>query len=90
VAAAERWAVITCDVHIKKRPAEKAILMNAGVSVFILRGVLNGEQIRNALVTAIPAICRRHRQLIPPVICHISRRGEVSVVVGERRGGLKR
>ena len=40
VAAERRWAVITCDAHIKKRPAEKLILMTAGVSVFILRGAL--------------------------------------------------
>lgn len=70
VAAERRWAVITCDVHLKKRPAEKVILMRAGVSVFILRGALNGDQIRDAL----PAICRRHRQLAPPVICHVARR----------------
>lgn len=90
VAAAHRWAVVTCDVHIKRRPAEKALLMNAGVSIFVLRGALDGDQIRDALVAALPAICRRHRQLAPPVICHISRAGEVSVIVGERRGGIQR
>ena len=55
VAAERRWAVITCDAHIKRRPAEKVILMSAGVSVFILRGALNGDQIRDALVAALPA-----------------------------------
>jgi hypothetical protein len=90
VAAESRWAVITCDVHIKRRPAEKSLLMNAGVSIFVLRGALDGDQIRDALVAAIPAICRRHRQLAPPAICHITRAGEVSVILGERRGGIKR
>jgi hypothetical protein len=90
VAAAQRWAVISCDVNIKRRPAEKEILMRAGVCMYILRGTLNGDQIRDALVKALPTICRRHRQLVPPVICHVSRDGEVTVKVGERRGGIKR
>lgn len=90
VAAEHHWAVISCDVSIKRRPAEKEILMNAGVCMYILRGTLNGDQIRDALVKALPTICRRHRQLVPPVICHISRDGEVTVKVGERRGGIKR
>jgi hypothetical protein len=58
--------------------------------MYILRGTLNGDQIRDALVKALPTICRRHRQLVPPVICHISRDGGVTVKVGERRGGIKR
>lgn len=90
VAAEQRWAVITGDAHIKRRPAEKAILMSAGVSIFILRGALNGDQIRDALLAALPAICRRHRQLAPPIICHVSRDGDVTVMEGRRRGGLKR
>lgn len=90
VAAAQRWAVTSCDVSVKRRPAEKEILMNAGVCMYILRGALNGDQIRDALVKALPAICRRHRQVVPPVICHISREGQVTVKVGERRGAIKR
>ena len=90
VAAEKHWAVISCDVSVKRRPAERDILMNAGVCMYILRGMLNGDQIRGALVKALPTICRRHRQLTPPVICHISRDGEVTVKVGERRGAIKR
>ena len=90
VAAAQHWAVISCDVSVKRRPAERDILMSAGVCMYILRGMLNGDQIRHALVKALPAICRRHRQLAPPVICHISRDGEVTVKFGKRRGGVKR
>lgn len=89
IAAEQRWAVISCDVNIKRRPAEKAILLNAGVCMYILRGALNGDQMRDALVKALPTICRRHRQLAPPVICHISRDGGVTVMHGKRRGGPK-
>jgi hypothetical protein len=64
--------------------------MSAGVSVFILRGALNGDQIREALLAALPSICRRHRQLAPPIICHVSRDGDVTVVEGKRRSGIKR
>jgi hypothetical protein len=53
---------------IKRRPGEKAILMSAGVSVFILRGALNGDLIRVALLAALPSSCRRHRQLAPSII----------------------
>ena len=90
VAAEKRWAVITCDASIKRRPAERAILMNAGVYAFILRNELNSDEILDALRVALPAICRRYRQLAPPVVCHVSRRGEVTVVEGKRRGGVKR
>jgi PIN domain-containing protein len=90
VAAEQHWAVISCDVSVKRRPAEKEILMRAGMCVYILRGGLNRDQIRDALVKALPTICRRHRQLAPPVICHVSREGEVTVKVGERRGGIRR
>lgn len=90
VAAEKRWAVITCDARIKRRPAEREILMGAGVYVFILRNELNSDEIRDALSAAIPAICRRHRQLVPPVICHVSRSGDVVVVEGKRRSGVKR
>lgn len=58
IAAEQRWAVISCDVNIKRRPAEKEILINAGVCMYILRGALNGDQMRDALVKALPTICR--------------------------------
>jgi hypothetical protein len=90
VAAKRGWAVVTCDARVKRRPAEKDILLRAGVCVFILRGAMNGDQIREALRIAIPAICRRHRQLSPPVICHVTREGQVVIVVGDRRGGIRR
>lgn len=90
IAAEQRWAVISCDVSIKRRPAEKEILINAGVCMYILRGALNGDQMREALVKALPTICRRHRQLAPPVICHISRDGAVTIMHGKRRGSIKR
>jgi len=90
IAAKQRWAVITCDARIKRRPAERQILLRSGVCVFILRNELNGDEIRDAPVTAIPGICRRYRQLVPPVICHVSRHGDVAVVEGKRRSGIKR
>jgi hypothetical protein len=40
--------------------------------MYILRGALNGDQIGDARGKALPTICRRHRPLVPPVICHIS------------------
>jgi hypothetical protein len=35
-------------------------------------------------------IASEDRQLAPPIICHISRDGEVTVKEGQRRGGIKR
>src|SRR5688572_4008072 len=52
MAAEQRWAVISCDVSVKRRPAEREILMSAGVCMYILRGGLNRDQIRDALVKA--------------------------------------
>jgi PIN like domain len=85
------WVIVTYDVHIRRRPAERSILEAAGVMAFVLRGNrLDGDQIREALVAALPAICRRARQLAPPAICHITRDGDVRVIVGERRAGIRR
>lgn len=58
--------------------------------MYILRGVLNGDQMRDALLKALPTICRKHRQLAPPVVCHISRDGTVTLMHGKRRGSIKR
>ena len=85
------WVIVTYDVHVRRRPAERAMLEAAGVIAFVLRGKgLNGDQIRDALVNALPGICRKARQLAPPVICHVSRDGEIRVIVGDRRGGVRR
>lgn len=89
IAADRRLAMISGDVSVRYNPAEKEIIKNAGVCMYILRGSLNGDQIRDALVKALPTICRRHRQLVPPVICYISRHGEVVVKEGVRRGEPK-
>jgi hypothetical protein len=90
--AGERgWVIPTYDVHVQRRPVERSILEAAGVIAFVLRGNrLDGDQIRDALVTALPSVCRRARQLAPPVICHISRNGEIRVILGERRSGIRR
>lgn len=85
------WLVVTVDVHIRRRPSEREILANAGVKAFIVRGRgMNGDQICEAIKTAIPAICRRARQLAPPMICNVYRDGRVEVVDGRRRGGVRR
>jgi hypothetical protein len=55
--------------------------------MYILRGTLNGDQIRDALVKALPTSCRGHRQ-IPPVICHISRDEALCQLWGKRRHRL--
>lgn len=89
IAADRRLAIISGDVSVRYHPAEKGIIMHAGVCMYILRGSLSGDQQRDALVKAIPKICRHHRNLAPPVICHIHRSGEVIVKEGARRGGIK-
>jgi PIN domain-containing protein len=89
IAAERHLAIISGDVSVRYHPAEKEIIKNAGVCMYILRGSLNGDQIRDALVKALPTVCRRHRQLVPPVICYISRDGEVIVKEGARRGAPK-
>lgn len=89
IAADRRLAVISGDVSTRYRPAERDIIRHAGVYMYILRGSLSGDQQRDALVKALPEICRLHRKFAPPVICHIHRSGKVDLKEGERRGGKK-
>lgn len=76
-----RLIVLTKDHRIRYRNLERAALMAAKVGAFILTsGDLQGEEMAQIFVTALPAISRflaKHRK---PFIAKVARSGSVSLL----------
>ena len=75
------WVVLTKDDRIRYRPTELAAVISAHVALFALTsGNLNGEEMAQAFVAALPQMSRvlaKHRL---PLIAKVTRSGEVSLV----------
>jgi predicted nuclease of predicted toxin-antitoxin system len=75
------WVVLTKDDRIRYRPAEFAAVIDAQVALFALAsGNLNGEEMAQAFVTALPRMLRFLAKHHPPFIAKVTRSGEVSIV----------
>ena len=77
------WVVLTKDERIRRRPLERAALLDAGVRAFVLtaRG-MSGADMGQAFVRArgsMENLLRRRRQR--PFIATVTRRGRVRVIV---------
>lgn len=88
---AKGWIVLTKDKHIRRRPLERHALEAAKVGAFVLTaGIVTGPEMAEAFVKALPrmrAIVASHAR---PFIAAVHKGGTVAVIVGERRGGIKR
>lgn len=78
-AVAQRgWVVLTKDARIRRRPAERSALESSGAMVFILTSKnLNGEQIAQAFVKALPRICRMVSCHSGPILRRVDRHGRI-------------
>lgn len=75
------WIVLTKDHRIRYRNIERAALMRAGVGAFILTvGDLQGEEMAEIFVKALPAIARFLRKHKKPFIAKVGRNGSVSML----------
>jgi predicted nuclease of predicted toxin-antitoxin system len=83
-----QWVVLTKDERICYREIERMALMNAGVRAFVLTAKnLQGSDMANIFVRALPAIQRFASMHTPPFIAKITRSRKVSMLVSrqERR-----
>jgi hypothetical protein len=76
------WVVLTKDHHIRTRQNELVSLLAAGVAAFVLTaGDLNGSEMAEAFVRALP---RMRRMLVGqprPFIARVSPQGTVRLIV---------
>jgi predicted nuclease of predicted toxin-antitoxin system len=77
-----QWVVLTKDTRIRYREIERMALMNARVRAFVLTAKnLQGSEMANIFVTALPAIQRFATRHVPPFIATITRGGRVAMLV---------
>jgi hypothetical protein len=88
---ARGWAFLSKDENVRRRPAERQALAEAGVAAFILTaGRARGEVIAAAFVAALGRMQRICGTYTRPVIATVSAAGIVVVHQGVRRGGVRR
>jgi predicted nuclease of predicted toxin-antitoxin system len=86
-----QWVVLTKDTRIRYREIERMALMNAGVRAFVLTAKnLQGSEMANILVRALPAIQRFATRHPPPFIAKITRSGRVSMLLSHHDRRLPR
>jgi len=86
-----RWIVLTKDKWIKRRELERKALEEAKVAAFVLAAKdLKGDQVGAAFVAALPRLRQFANAYTRPLLGTVSRIGEVVLLSGERRGGLKK
>jgi predicted nuclease of predicted toxin-antitoxin system len=75
------WVVLTKDHRIRYRNIERAALTAAKVAAFILTsGDLQGGEMAQIFVRALPGIVRFMKKHRPPFIARVSRNGSVSLM----------
>lgn len=76
------WIVLTKDTRVRYRGPELAALQKAGVGAFVLTsGDLQGSEMAEAFVRALPAIKRFVAKNSPPFIARVTRSGAVSMLL---------
>ena len=75
------WIVLTKDKRIRYRPREREALMQAEVRAFVLTaGNIDGTEMAEIFVKALPKIRRFAVKYSPPFIATVSRSGSVSML----------
>ena len=76
------WVVLTKDDRIRYRSTEFAAVVSAKVALFALAsGNLNGEEMAQAFVAALPRMSRLLATHRLPLIAKVTRSGDVSIVL---------
>ena len=72
------WVVLTKDANIRYHPLEKLVLLQAKVRAFILTAKdLNGQEMANTFVKALPKMKKLIKKTSPPFIAKVMRDGIV-------------
>ena len=79
------WIILTNDKRIRYRSNERAALMQAGGSAFVIvaRGDISAHIVAEILVKALPAIHRFVARHAPPFIAKVTRSSAVSLLVNK-------
>ncbi|HVN85882.1 MAG TPA: DUF5615 family PIN-like protein [Candidatus Binatia bacterium] len=81
-AGRERWIVLTKDRAIRWRAVERTALMTAGVRAFTLTsGNLQGKEMAEIFVKALPAIRRFALKHVPPFVAAVGKSGRVTLLL---------
>ena len=88
---ARGWVVVTKDKYIRRRPKERRALEDANVAAFVLTaGRINGTEMAQVFVAALHRMRRIAATHTRPLLAVVQRGGTVKVLLGERRGGVRR
>lgn len=80
----KEWIVLTKDKRIRHRTPERIAVIKAKVGIFtLLAGDLQGSEMANIFLKALPAISRFIKKHKPPFIVKISRSGKVEMLFRE-------
>ena len=80
-AGAAGWVVITKDTRIRYREPERAALIAANVRAFVFTTAdLNGAEMADRAVKALPAITRLCHRVPPPFIARIGKGGRINIL----------
>ena len=80
------WVALTKDTRIVTRQNEIDLLMTAGVAAFVLRrGSLQGPEVAQIFVNALPQMRRLLAQTKRPFVGGITRVGRVRVLMTEKQ-----
>lgn len=80
-AGAAGWVVITKDTRIRYREPERAALIAANVRAFVFTTAdLNGAEMADMVVQALPAIARLCARMRTPFIARIGKGGRLNVL----------
>lgn len=91
VATERGWLILTKDKRVRRRPIELEVIRSAGAAAFILTaGDLSGPDQAAIFVRAAARILRLAATHTRPLIVSISQSGAVTVIDGQRRGGVRR
>lgn len=75
------WVVITKDTRIRYREPERAALIAANVRAFVFTTAdLNGREMAEMVVSALPAIARLCHRVPPPFIARIGKGGRIHLL----------
>jgi hypothetical protein len=81
----------TAPTKIRRRPKERRALEDAKVAAFVLTaGGINGAEMAQVFVAALHRMRRIAATHTRPLIAVVQRGGTVQVLLGERRGGVRR
>jgi hypothetical protein len=76
------WLVLTKDQKIRYHNVERTALMKSGVASFVMTsGDLQGHEMANIFVRALPAMARFRIKHRPPFIAKVTRDGGVSLLL---------